>query len=149
MPPASAQKLAYNQRFYEKNKPKKQLIDTIRSILEGRKTQAKTLDKYGWTLAQVNRIRALNPTFRLVLEDTHGVKLAKLYEGRTALPPLNTATVQVRVAPAPEPVPKYDQGLVDSPQKGTGTPITWRQIYTFGPAILTNASRGAMQSSKS
>ncbi len=38
MPPASAQKLAYNKRFYEKNKEKKQLIDTIRSILEGRKT---------------------------------------------------------------------------------------------------------------
>ena len=51
MPPASAQKLAYNKRFYEKNKEKKQLIDTVRSILEGRKTQAKTLEKYGWTLA--------------------------------------------------------------------------------------------------
>jgi hypothetical protein len=131
MPPASAHKLAYIQRFYEKNKPKKQLIDTIKSILAGRKTQAKTLEKYGWTLDKVNRIRALNPTFRLVLEDTHGVKLEELYRGKTALPPLNTATVQVRVAPAPEPVPKYDQGLVDSPQKGTGTPITWRQIDTF------------------
>ena len=131
MPPASAQKLAYNKQFYETNKEKKQLIDTIRSILEGRKTQAKTLEKYGWTLDKVNRIRAINPTFRLVLEDTHGVKLEKIYRGKTALPPLNTATVQVRVAPAPEPVPKFDQGLVDNPQKGTGTPITCRQIHTF------------------
>ncbi len=93
MPPASAQKLAYNKQFYETNKEKKQLIDTIRSILEGRKTQAKTLEKYGWTLVQVNCIRALNPTVRLVIEDTHGVKLEKLYLGKTALAPLNTATV--------------------------------------------------------
>ncbi len=34
MPPASAQKLAYNKQFYEKNKPKKQLIDTIKGILD-------------------------------------------------------------------------------------------------------------------
>jgi len=44
-------------------------------------------------LAQVNRIRALNPNFRLVIEDTHGVKLEKLYRGTIALAPLNTATV--------------------------------------------------------
>ena len=67
MPPASAQKKAYNNQFYEKNKPKKQLIDTIKSILAGRKTQAKTLEKYGWTLDKVNRIRALNPNFRIAL----------------------------------------------------------------------------------
>ena len=47
MPPASAQKLAYTKQFYEKNKEEKQLIDTIRIILEGRKTQTKTLEKYG------------------------------------------------------------------------------------------------------
>ena len=87
MPPASAQKLAYNKQIYEKNKEKKKLIDTIRFILEGRKIQAKTLEKYGWTLVQVNRIRALNLTFHLVIEDTHGVKLEKLYRGKTALPP--------------------------------------------------------------
>ena len=75
MPPASAEKVAYNKRLCEKNKKKKDLIDTIRSILEGRKTQDKTLEKYGWAMTQVNLIRALDPTFRLVLEDTHGVKL--------------------------------------------------------------------------
>ncbi len=95
MPPASAQKLAYNKQFYEKNKPKKQLIDTIKNILTGRKTQAQNLEKYEWTLARLNRIRALNPNFRISLERTHGVKLEKLYRGKTALPPLNTATVQV------------------------------------------------------
>ncbi len=47
MPPASAQKKAYNNQFYQKTKPKKQLIDTIKSISAGRKTQAKTLEKYG------------------------------------------------------------------------------------------------------
>jgi hypothetical protein len=107
MPPASAEKLAYNKQFYQKNKNKKQLIDAIRSILEGRKTQAKTLDKYRLTLAQVNRIRALNPNFRLVLEDTHGVKLEKLYRGKTTLAPLNTATVQVRMALTSRSLPAF------------------------------------------
>ena len=93
MLPASAQKLAYNKQFYKKNKEKKQLIDTIKSILAGRKTQAKTLEKYGWTLAQVNRIRALNPKYRIALEETHGVQLEELYRGKTALPPLNEVAV--------------------------------------------------------
>jgi hypothetical protein len=79
--------------LYQNNKPKKQLIDNIKSILAGRKTQAKILEQYGWTLTQVNRIRALNPTFRLVLQDTQGVETEKLYRGKTGLPPLNTATV--------------------------------------------------------
>jgi len=111
--------------------------------LEGCKTQVKTLEKYGWTLAHVNRIRALNPTFRLVMEGTHSVKLEKLYRGKTTLPSLNTATVQVRVAPAPELVPKYDQGLTDNPQKGTDTPITLRQIHTFWSGDLDRRHPGS------
>ncbi len=68
---ASAEKLAYNKYFYESNKDKKQLIDTIRSTLEGQKSQAKTLENYGWTMTKVNRIRALNLVFRLLPEDNH------------------------------------------------------------------------------
>ncbi len=131
MPPASAQKLTYNKQVYEKNKEKKQLIDTIRSVLEGCKTQAKTLEKFGWTLAQVNSIRVLNPTFRLVLEDTHGVKLAKIYEGRTAIPPLSAVEVQVRPTPVPPPISHYPRGRKETPAKGTGTPITWEQTDTL------------------
>ncbi len=117
MPPASAQKLAYNKQFYEKNKEKKQLIDTIRSVLEGRKTQTKTLEKYGWTLAQVNRIRALNLTFRLVLEDTHGVNMEKVYRGKTALPSLSAVAIQVRPTPVSPPLPHYPHGLKETPAK--------------------------------
>jgi hypothetical protein len=40
MPPASAEKRAYDKRFYEKNKEKRQPMDTIKSILDGRKTKA-------------------------------------------------------------------------------------------------------------
>jgi len=119
MPPASAEKLAYNKRLYEKIKGKKQLIDIIRSILEGRKTQTKTLEKCGWTLAQVNRIRALNLTFHLVIEDTHGVKLEKLYRGKRALAPLNAVAVRVRPSPVPPLIPNYHRGLKETPAKNT------------------------------
>jgi hypothetical protein len=84
---------------------KEQLIDTTKSFLV--KTQAQTLEKYGWTMTQVNRIRALNPTFHLVLEDIIGVKLAKPYEGKTALSSLNYAIVLVRPIPVPPPMPNY------------------------------------------
>ena len=80
----------------------------------------------------MNRIRALDARFKAVLEDTHNVKLDNVFKG-TALPPLNAlaADVQEQPAPAPPPVPKYEQGLVETPAKGTGTPITWKQIDTF------------------
>ena len=113
-------------------KYKKGLLDSIKRILAGCKTQPKTLLKYGWTLTQVNRIRALDLRFKAVLEDSHNVNLDSVFTG-TALPPLNAlaANVQERPAPAPPPVPKYEQGLVETPAKGTGTPISWRQIDTF------------------
>ena len=132
MPATTPEKKAYNAQHALANKNKKGLLDAIRSILSGRRTQAKTLKKYGWTLTQVNRIRSLDPRFKAVLEDTHSIDLDKVYKG-TALPPLNAlaADVQEQPAPAPPPVPKYDQGLVDTPAKGTNTPISWRQIDTF------------------
>ena len=138
---ATAEKKAYNAVAYEKNKKKKVFVDTIRSILTGRKTQQKTLDKYGWTMQQVNRIGALNPTFRLVIEDTHNVKLEKLYRSKTALP----ATVQVRPTPAPDPIPQYEPGLEANPKKGTNMPNTWRKIHTFGRGALKSASWVATQ----
>jgi hypothetical protein len=113
MPPTSAEKAAYNSKYAAENRAKKGLPDAVRSILAGRKTQPKTLKKYGWTITQVNRIRALDARFRAVLEDTHGFELVSVYQG-TSLPPLDTVgvTVQEQPAPTPPPVPKYDQGLV-------------------------------------
>ena len=143
MPPASEKKLAYNKQFYEKNKDKKQLIDTIKSILAGRKTQAKTLEKYGWSLDQVNRIRALNPDFRIALEETHGVKLEKLYRGKTALPPLSAVAVQVGPTPVPPPIPHYPQGLKETPAKETGTPITWEQTDTLWAGDIDKHEMGS------
>ena len=96
-------------------KNKKGLLDSIKSILVGRKTQPKTLLKYGWTLIQLNRIRAFDLRFKAVLEDLYSIDLDKVYTG-TVLPPLNAlaADVKVRPAPAPEPIPKYNQGLSDN-----------------------------------
>ena len=132
MPPTSAEKKAYNAKYAAENRARKGLLDAIRSILAGRKTQPKTLKKYGWTITQVNRIRALDARFRAVLEDTHGVKLDSVFVG-TPLPPLDSlgASVQEQPAPAPPPVPKYEQGLVETPAKGNNTPVSWLQIDTF------------------
>jgi hypothetical protein len=126
MPPISAEKHAYNVKYAAENQAKKGLLDAVRSILAGRKTQPKSLKKYGWTITHVNWIRALDARYKAVLEDTHGVKLDSMLQG-TPLPPLNTlgSSVQEQPAPAPPPVPKRDQGLVDTPEKGTNTPASW------------------------
>ncbi len=107
MPPTSAEKQAYNAKYAAENRARKGPLDAIRSILEGRKTQPKTLKKYGWTITQVNRIRALDARFRTVLEDTYGVKLDSVFVG-TPLPPLDSlgASVVEQHAPAPSPLAK-------------------------------------------
>jgi hypothetical protein len=71
------------------------MIDTIWSILKGRKTQAQTLKKYIWGLTQVNRIRTLDARYKAVLEDTHGVKLYSMFQGNH-LPPLDTLGASVQ-----------------------------------------------------
>ena len=60
MAPSSAEKKAYNAKYVAENRAKKGLLDAVRSTLEGRRTQPKTLKRYGWTLTQINRIRALD-----------------------------------------------------------------------------------------
>ena len=47
MPPTSAEKAAYNAKYAAENRARKGLLDAVRSILAGRKTQPKTLKKYG------------------------------------------------------------------------------------------------------
>ena len=107
MPPTTPEKKAYNAQYALAKKNQKGLLDMIKSILAGCKTQPKTLLKYGLTLTQVNRIRALHLRFNSVLEDTYSVDLVKIYKG-TALPPNELAAdVQVRPAPALERIPKY------------------------------------------
>jgi hypothetical protein len=95
MPATNPEKKAYNAQHALANKNKKGLFDAIRSILSGRRTQAKTLKMYGWTLTQVNRIRSLDLRFKAVLEDTHSIDLDKVYKG-TALPPLNALAANVQ-----------------------------------------------------
>jgi hypothetical protein len=144
MPATTPEKKAYNAQHALANRPKKALLDAIRSILAGRRTTAKTLNKFGWGLTQVNRIRALDARFKAVLDDTHNVNLDNVFKG-TALPPLNAlaADVQEQPAPAPEPIPKYNQGLSDNPKKGSNTPITWREIYTFWSGDLDKRVPGS------
>ncbi len=60
-------------------------------------------------MAHVDRIRSLHLTIRLlVIKETHGVKLEKLFRGKTAMSPPSKATVKVRVAPASEPILQCD-----------------------------------------
>jgi hypothetical protein len=94
MPATSPEKKAYNAEHALANKAKKGLIDAIRRILAGRRTQVKTLNMLKWGLMQVNRIRALNARFKAVLEDTHNVNLNNVFKG-TALPPLNALAAGV------------------------------------------------------
>jgi hypothetical protein len=108
MAPSIAEKKACNAKYAAEKRAKKGLLDAVRSILAGRRTQPKTLKRYGWTLTQVNRIRALDQRYKTVLEDHHGVNLDSVFTG-TPKAPLNalTADVQEQPAPAPPPVPKY------------------------------------------
>jgi hypothetical protein len=50
MPAIAPEKKAYNVEHSLANKAKKGLLDAIRSILAGRRTQAKTLNKFRWGL---------------------------------------------------------------------------------------------------
>ena len=50
MAPSSAEKKAYNAKYAAENRAKKGLLDAIRSILTCRRTQPKTLKRYGWTI---------------------------------------------------------------------------------------------------
>jgi hypothetical protein len=94
MAPSSAEKKAYNAKYAAENRAKKGLLDTIRSILAGRRTQPKTLKRYGWTLIQVDRIRALDPRYKTGIEDNHSVKLDSVWVG-TPQPPLNALAADV------------------------------------------------------
>jgi hypothetical protein len=100
--------------------------------LAGRRTQPKTPKKFWWDLTQVSQIRALDARFKAILEDTQNVILDNVFKG-TSLPPLDALAedVQEQPAPAPPSVLNYDQGLVETPAKWTGTPISRRQIDTF------------------
>jgi hypothetical protein len=133
MPATTPENKAYNKQHALANKAKKGLQDAIKSILAGRRTTPKTLSKFGWGLTKVNHIRALDARFKAVLEDTHNINLDNVFKG-TALPPLNALAANVQERPAPAPaheVPKYAQGLVETPAEGTDVPISWRRIDTF------------------
>jgi hypothetical protein len=57
MPVTTHDKKAYNAQHALVDKANKRLLDAIRSILADRRTQAKTLKKFGWGITQVNHIR--------------------------------------------------------------------------------------------
>jgi hypothetical protein len=113
-----------------------------RRVLKGIKPNAKTLAAYMWGEREVNRIRALDDTYRTVLKYAHDVDWKALYAGKTAMPPINLPRVQVAAAPTPPPRPHYPQDLQDTPKKGTGTPIYWANIDTFWSADLQKHNIG-------
>ncbi len=119
MAPNNAETKAYNTKYAADNRAKKGLLVAIRIILAGRRPLPKTQKRYGWTITQVNRIRALDQRYKTVLEDTHSVNLDSVWMG-TPQAPLNAlgTGVQQQPAPAPPPVPKYEQCLVETPRLG-------------------------------
>ena len=118
MPDSPEVKRARAKAYYEENAAAKRLISAVRSVIAGRKPATKTLQGYNWGEREINRIRALDPRFRALLEETHGVKLEGLYKDKSPLPPIDLPRVQVSAPPAQPPRPDYQQCLEDTPQKG-------------------------------
>jgi len=148
MPDSPEVKRARAKAYYAANAEEKRFKSAVRGIIDGRKPSSKTLAAYRWGEREINRIRALDPRFRAVLEDTHGVELEGLYANKTPLPPLNLPRVQVSAPPAQPPRPDYPQCLEETPEKGTGTPITWAQIETFWSGEVEKHNMGTSSARK-
>jgi hypothetical protein len=121
---------AINKNYYEANKDARLLMNTIVSILQGRRPWAKTLKRFDLGERELNRIRSLDQKFKAVLEDKHGVELDSLYKGRAPLPEMRLPDVQV-IEAVPPPKFDYPQGLEEVPTKGLNIPITSSMIISF------------------
>jgi hypothetical protein len=148
MPDSPEKKRARAKARYAANVEAQRFKANVRSILKGKKPNAKTLAAYRWGEREINRIRALDANFRAVLEHTHGVDLRPVYANATPLPAINFPRVQVAPAPVPPPHPDYPQDLEDTPERGTNTPITSAQIDTFWSADVQKHNMGSNSARK-
>ena len=87
----------------------------------------------------------MDSTFRLILEDKHGVSLEDIYKNKVVQSPIRIADVQEEYRPAPPPRLDYPQGLEETPAKGFNTTITWRQLDTFWAGDIDKHTMGRMQ----
>jgi len=140
---AKDRKKARNDSYYIRTQNARLLKEAIKSIIKGRIPIEKTLKKYAWKEREINKIRALDSTFRLILEDKHGISLEDIYKNKNVQPPIRIADVQEVFTPAPPPRPDYPQGLEETPAKGFNTPITWRQIETFWGGDIEKHTMGS------
>jgi hypothetical protein len=93
MPDSPEAKCARAKAHYAANTEEQRIKANIRSILKGKKPNAKTLAAYRWGERKVNRIRSMDANFRQVLEHIHGVGLRKVYANATPLPAINLPRV--------------------------------------------------------
>ncbi len=80
---AKDRKKARNDSYYIRTQNARLLKEAIKSIIKGRILIEKTLKKYAWKEREINKIRALDSTFRLILEDKHGISLEDIYKNKT------------------------------------------------------------------
>jgi len=132
---AKDKKKARNGSYYIRTQNARILKGAIKSIIKGRTPIEKTLKKYAWKEREINKIRALHSTFRLILEDKHGVSLEDIYNNKAVQSPIRISDIQELYMPDPPPRPDYPQGLEETPAKGFNTPISWRQSILFGLEI--------------
>ena len=121
---AKDRKKTRNDSYYARTQNTRLIKEAIKSIIKGRIPIEKTLKKYAWKEREINKIRALDSTFRFILEDKHGIDLENLYKNKTAQSPIRIADVQEEYRPAPPPGPGYPQGMEETPAKGFNTPIS-------------------------
>lgn len=142
MPLTGEAKKAANRANYLRNQSKRKLEKAITGILGGGKPSSSTLEAFGWDESKVNKIRALNKRFKVVLEEEHGIDLDRLYAGKEPLDPIDMPHVNVRVAPVAPPIPKYEQCLDQTPDVGNHQPITWAQVITFWSGPVEKHAKG-------
>jgi hypothetical protein len=99
IPDSPETKRARAKTHYAANIEEQRFKAKLHIILKGKKPNAKTLAAYRRGECDVDRIHALDDTYRTVLEDNHGVDLRAVYANKTPLLPINLPRVQV--APAP------------------------------------------------
>ena len=133
----AAQRSKYAAAQYARDKEKKLLISAIRNVLLGKAPQPKVRERYGWSLADINKIRRRDAGFINVLDHKHKVGVERLQALYAALPgplpDMKDDMVRVDRPPAKDPTPPFKQCLDEPSEKGNGA-ITWEQIVAFWSA---------------
>ena len=115
---------AKNASYYARTQATRLLKEAIKNVILGRVPNEATRTRYAWKEREINKIRTLDSSFRMVLEDKHGVNLEELYKNKVAKQPIRIANVQVVKEAVARPHIDYPQGLEETLAKGFNTPIS-------------------------